>query len=334
MKILHSILGMTFLFSSHAAFAQVEKKIVVEHFTNTNCSICGSRNPGFYTNLNSQNGVLHLAVHPSAPYASCLLYNQNATANDARTNYYGIYGSTPRLVINGVVILSSTNYASSSIFTPYQSSTTPASIHIVQQKFGADSIRSTITITTEATHSLGGLSLFVALAEDTVFYTGTNGEKQHYDVFRKSLSGTTGTSITLPAAVGSSVVLTFSSPSNSTWNFSRIYTFAMLQETNSKKLVQAEAVAPSANGTAGVAETHTTLVATIFPNPTTNIVNIQLAESAPAIVTIISLDGKVLMKKELSLSNSQLDLSSLPTATYLLSVKTDKGEYSQKIIKQ
>ena len=110
MKKTFSLSAIAILFFCQLAFSQVPKKAVVEHFTNTNCSVCASRNPGFYTNLNMQTGVLNLAVHPSSPYPNCLLYQQNATANDARTNYYGIYGSTPRLVINGNVISSAANY--------------------------------------------------------------------------------------------------------------------------------------------------------------------------------------------------------------------------------
>ncbi|MBA2421839.1 MAG: T9SS type A sorting domain-containing protein [Chitinophagales bacterium] len=335
MRKLYTLLAIAFLLSCQLAFSQVAKKIVVEHFTNTNCSVCASRNPGFYTNLNSQAGVLHLAVHPSAPYSSCLLYQQNSTANDARTNYYGIYGGTPRLVINGVVISSSADYSSSSIFTPYQSLTSPASILIVQQKFGTDSVRATVIIKTEAPHALGDLSLFVALAEDTVFYTGTNGEDQHYDVFRKSLSSTTGTSVALPAAVGDSIMLTFSSPSNSIWNFSRIYTLAILQETSSKNLVQAEAVSPSADVAAtGINENIKQITASIFPNPVDNLFTIQLGESSDAIITLTDIDGKLIMQQAVSQSQFQFDISSLPKATYLLNIKTEKGEFSQKIIKR
>lgn len=334
-KLNTTLLAMAFLLTCQIAFAQVPKKIVVEHFTNTNCSICASRNPGFYTNLNSQTGVLHLAVHPSAPYSSCLLYQQNSTANDARTNYYGIYGSTPRLVINGVVISASADYSSSSIFTPYQSLTSPASIRIIQQKFGTDSIRANVIIKTESTHSLADLSLFVALSEDTVFYTGTNGEPQHYDVFRKSLSSTTGTSVTLPATVGDSIMLTFSSPSDSIWDFSRIYTLAILQETDSKNLVQAEAVSPSAEVTeTGIKENIKQITASIFPNPVDNLFTIQLGESSDAIITLTDIDGNLIMQKEVSKNPFQFNISSLPKATYLINIKTEKGVFNQKIIKK
>lgn len=316
MKHTSFFIGSIILLLSHAAFSQVPKKIVVEHFTNTNCGTCAVRNPGFYTNLNNQSGVLHLAVHPSSPYSSCLLYQQNATANDARTNYYGIYGSTPRLVINGNVILSSANYASSSIFTPYQSLTSPASIRIVQEKFGVDSIRATVIIKTETAHSLSNLSLFVALAEDTVFYTGTNGEPMHFDVFRKSLSNITGTSVTLPTAIGDSVVFTFSSPANSIWNFSRIFTLAILQETSSKNLVQAEASSVSGEIIAtGISETPTSLKVIIFPNPVSGKLQITgYAFEQKTNYAIITTIGQTISEGEMV--KSEIDVSELAKGLY------------------
>lgn len=228
-------------------FAQVPKKVIVEHFTNTLCSICKSRNPGFYNNLRNQTGVIHLAIHPSSPYKDCVFNKHNIAENDARTNYYNAYGGTPVLVIQGVKVSGSADYSSSAIFTSHLNKMSPASIRIVQTKFGNDSIRARIVIKTEATHSLGSLSLFVALAEDTIKYSSPNGETVHYDVFRKSLTGTSGVNVSLPATVGDSVVIIRSSPVHQAWNFAHVYTMAILQETTSKAVVQAQSVPASAN---------------------------------------------------------------------------------------
>src|SRR5688572_6916976 len=116
---------LSLIFISSVAIAQVPKKVIVEHFTNTKCSICASKNPGFYTNLAAHPGVLHLSVYPSSPYAACLLSQQTQPESDARTNYYGIYGGTPRFIIQGTVLPSNTNYADASIFTPYTGQTSP-----------------------------------------------------------------------------------------------------------------------------------------------------------------------------------------------------------------
>lgn len=195
--------------------------------------------PRFYANLNNQTDVLHLSIHPSLPYPNCLLHQQNASDNDARTNYYSIFGSTPRIVVNGNVVSASTNYGDPSIFTPYQSLSTPASLRIVQEKFGTDSIRTTVIAKTESVHSLGSLSLFVCLAEDTVFYTG-KWRTHAYWCFRKSLSPVSGISMNLHRR--DSLVYTFTTPHNTIWNFSRIYSMAILQESGTKNVIQVEAV--------------------------------------------------------------------------------------------
>ena len=108
---------VVFLLLTIAAQAQeVPRRVVVEHFTNSRCGICANRNPAFYTNLNSQEGVLHISYHPSSPYSNCVLHQANAAENDGRTNYYDIYGSTPKLVIQGALVPVSTNYGNASIF--------------------------------------------------------------------------------------------------------------------------------------------------------------------------------------------------------------------------
>lgn len=313
--------------------AQVAKKNVVEHFTNSNCSVCATRNPGFYANLNRQANVLHLAVHPSSPYSSCRLYQQNDAANDARTNYYGIYGGTPRLVINGSVIPPGNDYAANSLFTPFINQTSPVSIRIEQRKFSLDSVQSKIIIKTVATHNLNNASLFVSLAENTVNHSGNNGESIHYDVFRKSLTTATGQSITIPRTIGDSVVVVLSSPSNAVWNFNKIYTLAILQETASKSLIQAEA---SSVYTLENAQAIKLDKPQIFPNPVESILNLKFKDSEQTTCALFDLSGVEVLKKELN--NQQevsLNLSSLASGIYTLKVTNKDGSTCfEKIAKQ
>lgn len=314
--------------------AQVAKKVVVEHFTNSVCSVCASRNPGFFTNLNKQGGVLHLAIYPSSPYSSCKLNQHNKIENDGRTNYYGVYGSTPRLVIQGEVISADTDYSNASLFSSYIAQTSPASIKIIQTKFGNDSIRSTIIIKTEAAHALGNLKLFIALAEDTVFYVSPNGEKKHFDVFRKSLTGTSGVAIILPATVGDSVVYTASSIANAAWNFWRIYTMAILQEDLNKSVVQCEAASASSGGTLNGIKSHTNLLElTTFPNPVTDQLHITLSDPSMAMATLYSINGHLLFKEEFE-TQLLINVARLPQGQYVLVVVSKMGRVSKLISKQ
>ncbi|MGL5890062.1 MAG: T9SS type A sorting domain-containing protein [Bacteroidia bacterium] len=301
------------LFSAAQLQAQVPRKVVVEHFSNTLCSVCASRNPGFYTNYSNQPNTIHLSVHPSSPYSGCVLSQHNVAGNDGRTNYYGIYGSTPRLVIQGDVIAPSANYSASALFASYTGQTSPASIRIEQTKFANDSIRASVIIKTEATHNLGSLQLYVALAEDTVFYNAPNGENEHYDVFRKAFTGVTGLAVTLPANVGDSVVYTFSSPANLVWNFARINTFVILQETTSQAVVQAQSY-PSqiANAPTSLPEMNTEF-GSIYSNGTE--LAVQQNVFAPnRVLTVFDITGRAVYTQQL---NSAIEYVVLPETSGL-----------------
>ncbi len=322
-KLTHLVFALTIAIGN--VNAQVPKKVVVEHFTNTKCSVCASRNPGFYTNFNAQSGVIHLAIHPSSPYAACVLSMHNPSENDGRTNYYGVYGGTPVLVISGSVIPTSTNYTLSSMFSPFLGQTSPASIKIRQTKFGTDSIRSTIIIKTMATHMLSNLKLFVALAEDTITYTGSNGEPKHYNVFRKSYTGTSGISIILPPVIGDSVVYTKSSPSNVAWNFARIQTIAILQDGTSKAVVQSEAVGANSNFVIPTSISKNNLfgsLISVFVNDEKNITIHQNELKENLEFTLYDISGRKLVTKTVELPSENFNVSNVSQGVYLYTIKS------------
>lgn len=313
--------------------AQVPKKIFVEHFTNTVCSSCGSRNPGFYTNLNNQsNDVLHLSVHSVIPYSQCLLYQQNPVASNARATAHTVSG-TPTLIMNGIKIPPATNYAASSLFTPFLNQTSPVSIEIQQQKYGTDSMQVRVTIKTEAAHNLSNQRLWVGVAEDVVNYTGPNGEPQHYDVFRAQLGLT---AVTIPANVGDVVVLNYSVAANAVWDFSKIFTFAVLENMSSLSVTQSEAVDASAqNVISSIHQLGQTVLegVEVFPNPTVDAITIKVANNVTTQASLYTLSG-VLLKTENFNQQAALSVEDLSAGAYILKLENEEGIAVQKVIKQ
>src|SRR5690606_4388636 len=104
------IILVSLLFIGNLHGEKVPKQMLVEHFTNTLCSVCASRNPGFKANLNNESNYTLLSIHPSSPYPSCLFNNHDKRGNDGRTKFYGIYGGTPLIALNGPVISSRADY--------------------------------------------------------------------------------------------------------------------------------------------------------------------------------------------------------------------------------
>lgn len=324
----------SFLGFQNPTFAQVQKNVVVEHFTNSRCGICASRNPGFYQNLSNHPDILHIAYHPSSPYPTCIFNQHNKAENDARTNYYNIYGSTPKLVAQGSLISPSSNYSSPSIFTPFMDETTPISINIQQTKYGQDSISTQITLTAEASHTLGDLKLLVALAEDTIFYNSPNGESMHFDVFRKALTPITGLLVNAPTEMGESVSYNFSYPVHADWDFSRIFTMAILQEDANKEVVQAEAVSPDQNDVINSVQQQELLSAiNIFPNPVTDLLQVEVKDQKNYKGIIYTMTGQMVMQKDFS-GQTTFNMESLNAGTYFLEIGNEEAKAIKKIIVQ
>lgn len=72
----------------------------------------------------------------------------------------------------------------------------------------------------------------------------------------------------------------------------------------------------------------------IFPNPTTEFVNIQLNHTPEALtIEIINTQGKIVQQDFFEKSNAAtIDISQLPAGTYSIQIKTDEKFASEKII--
>jgi len=325
MKKIFTLLSINFLLVT-ASQAQVKQNVLVEHFTNTRCGICGSRNPGLFTNLANNPDVLHIATHPSRPYSSCVLYQHNTTENDARTNYYGILGGTPRIVINGTVQSSGTGFTSSSLFTPFKTKMTPISIAVEQEKFGTDSIKATLTVKAVSAHTYTTALLYVPLVEDSLKYNAPNGEKLHHNVFRKSFYNS---AINVPAK-GDSIVLTYTLNGNTAWNFKQLKTMAFLQNTSDKSMIQA-AEYQETKPTNTNSNVNITLPSfKVFPNPTTNIT--QINADVSGIIRILDINGKELVNRNFEKS-TQVNLSTWNNGVYSIILETEKGTTQSKLLK-
>jgi hypothetical protein len=322
-----SLIAGTLFLQLTLAYAQVTKKTIVEHFTNTKCSVCASRNPGFHTNLNANPAIQSISIHPSSPYSTCFLSQQNTSDNDARTNYYGVFGGTPRLIINGSIIPTSQNYADAAMFTPFVS-TSNFTISIKQFSVGADSIRSEIVIKRIAMGApTGTASLFAGLVEDTVFGNGGNGEAQHYNVLRRALLTPQGQIVNLPINMGDSIIVNKTENFNPIWNTSRIRTVAILQEEISKLVIQSELSSTAQIGAATSIKTNTDIkLFDIYPNPASQYITVLGNEQKVINYELSNQFGQVMLKGKIS-NQQGINVSALSDGIYFVKF-SDEGEVS------
>ncbi|WP_198034955.1 T9SS type A sorting domain-containing protein [Winogradskyella sp. J14-2] len=75
----------------------------------------------------------------------------------------------------------------------------------------------------------------------------------------------------------------------------------------------------------------------IFPNPTTHLINVKLSDvlSVKTSYTLIDLNGKIVTVGETNDQSFQIDLSQLNSATYFLNIATSNNKFkTYKILKQ
>ncbi|MBK7958904.1 MAG: T9SS type A sorting domain-containing protein [Bacteroidetes bacterium] len=311
--------------------AQVPKKIFLEHFTNTKCSVCFSKNPGLLDNLKKHPEVLFVSIHPSSPYSACPLSIANKVDNDARTNHYTIYGSTPRVVINGGVLSSSANYADTALFSAYKG-ISAFTIKVEQMGVGQDSIKSKISIRRiDNMAPTGNASLYVLLVEDTVFLNGGNGEKTHINVARRMLSPADGETIPLPQNLGDSLVIYKMSYRNPNWSMKRISTVAIMQELMTKTLIQSEISSKGVDFSipSSIVNTHSESIV-LIPNEAQDKIEIkgyELIENW----SVLDLSGRLCLHKG-DITSQSINIASLNTGVYIFKFQTGLAIESVKFV--
>ncbi len=302
--------------------------VLVEHFTNTRCSICRSRNPGFYANLRQQPGApLHIAYHPSSPYSGCVFSRQNPTENDARTNFYGIYGGTPRLVLNGTVIPAGQDYTAPALFAPFQGLTSPLAVQTTLYPQGPDSLTVTVRILAVAPHTLSGLTLYVPLSEDTVFYAAPNGEALHFDVFRKAFAGAAPEAVAVPAFGDAPLTLRRTISRNPAWAVPRLRALAIIQQPGGAVVQVAAAPLTAAPQPQGLTDETGTARLRAYPNPVRD--RLYLEAAGTGSWQVLNVLGRVVASG--AAVPPTVDASAWPAGAYVLRVA---GQPAVRVVKE
>ena len=317
----------------NAQLEGVPKTVVVEHFTNTRCGICASRNPGFFANLANQEGVLHISIYPSAPYSSCVLHQHNPDESDARTRLYDIYGGTPRLVIQGAAIPAGSNYSSPSIFELHQGQMSPVSINVLQSKVDNELIIN-LEIKAEIDNNIGEAKLFIAAVEDLIDYNAPNGETEFPNVFRRTLNGEAeGETVNVPSIAGDVLNLSYTVTAHADWDFSRIYAMAILQSATDYTLIQADASDPSDNVPFTSTGEPNVLDFNLFPNPVHNQLKLEMTQSLETNIYLYNAQGSLVKKQQFS-GQTNIEMNELAAGIYWLHIETANGVAIRKIVKK
>lgn len=327
----HTLLFFLFLFAAAIQAQDSAKKyVLIEHFTNSNCSTCGAKNPAFFNLIDDYpNDIHHISIHPAIPYASCAFYQSNPTENAARTTFYGVFG-TPSIAINGELQPITNPILTANTLQNYLGETSELWIQVTET--GPDDNRTANV----KVHSLdvppgSNFKFYAALAEKTVNYQGTNSETVHHNVFRDMLTNINGEDFT-PAAAGQFVEYNFNYSIPAAWNPNEIYLLAWVQKPITKEVLNSGTRFDSLlTGTNDIP----LQTIKIQPNPVSDFALAQIGDDCAEQVEIFAAGGQ---RISLSFENEELGTVSIPTTTlaagiYFVKITGEKGVYTAKMVK-
>lgn len=189
-----------------ASFAQSQRLVLVEEFTQASCGPCATQNPAFNTLLgNNPTKVTSIKYQTSWPGVDPM-NAQNPTDVATRVTYYNVSG-VPHGTVDGKAIVNDCSAYTGAPMCLSQTEidnqynvTTPFTLGLTHtMSTDYDSAYVSITITASGNYTATGpLKLHLAMIEKTITFTtapGTNGETVFYNVMRKMYPSASGTTL-------------------------------------------------------------------------------------------------------------------------------------------
>ncbi len=323
-KILFTLLFSVTMIS---LFAQAKKYPLALHFTNSNCGSCAGSNPTFFKKIDVYpKDIHHISVHPSFPYVTCVFYTANVTDNTLLTNKYNA-SSTPSFSLNGVAP-SSVSSATDAQLKAAIAEKSPISITVTENKGASRTVKAVVK--TVGTVPAANYVVYAAVVEKVVNQKTGNGETVHRDVLRKIISASAGDAFT-PAALNAEKTVNFTYSVDSKWVEAQTYTIVWVQNGNNVIMNSGTQF----DSTVGTNDILTDETVKIYPNPTNNVLSVDLTNisAIPQTISIVNIDGREVAQFNAQKDINLLNVSNLAAGAYVVLVKTDNGVLSYNCIK-
>jgi len=235
-KLLLSVTAVACMFP---AFAQHQRRVLIEELTNASCPPCASQNPAFNATVAANINFLTPIKYQTNWPGFDPMNQQNPTEVASRVAYYGVTG-VPNGRQNGTLeIFPMTSYTAAIIQAAYNTLTpvTMTLSHSLTADY--DSILIEVTVKSDSVLT-GALRLRVAVIEEEILFDappGSTNEKDFYQVMRKMLPNADGTA-TGDFAAGETKTYSFAWPIAYAYNLNELGAVAFLQTDGTKEVYQ------------------------------------------------------------------------------------------------
>jgi hypothetical protein len=303
-------------------WANAQRVIIIEQFTNSGCLNCANSNPAVFNFVNNTQNVACISYHSAFPYNDSM-YFENTIDNNARINYYNVVG-VPQTVINGNAFnSSSSSFPNSGLSVANNQLNIPPDYEITVNNFtfqnnmlNAECIFKSLSNTIN-----NNLVAHIAVVEKNVFKNsyagspGNNTETVYKYVMRKMLPTANGTALSNTSLNGVDTI-TVSWPIQKIKNVSEIRLVAFVQNTNSKNILQASINTPS-TATSIIDNSIDVDKKILLTNFVTN-GKLQLNAAIAGTAQVFDLTGKLLFSQSIEKGQAELNVQNLSNGIFIL----------------
>jgi len=225
---------------SAGVYAQSQRLVLLEHFTQASCGPCATYNPSIHSLLVANpDKITSINYHTSWPGYDPM-YNHNTVDNAARTSFYNV-SSVPNSVLDG-------NFYNGhpggwNIATVNQRYAVPSPCNLfAYQRLSPTQDTLFVTMVVEASAAMTGqIAATVAVIEKHIHFNsppGSNGEKDFYNVMKKLLPSRSGQMLPTPMSAGDYFILESYWVLANVYNINELSLIGYVQNTITKEILQ------------------------------------------------------------------------------------------------
>jgi hypothetical protein len=222
-------------------YGQSQRLVILEEFTSSTCGPCAGVNPTFHTwQTQNPDKFTSIYYHVNWPSPGDPMNLANPTENAARVGYYNV-SYVPESNLDGNYYNGSANGWTMSTVNTRWAMPSPFEVQLQHQiSAGQDSVFSTMLV--KCTQNVSGnLVAHNVIIEKWIHFNsapGSNGEKDFYNVMKKMLPGSNGTTMPSSMIPGDYVLLEGSWKIGTVYDLTQIASVGFVQDKSTKEIFQ------------------------------------------------------------------------------------------------
>jgi hypothetical protein len=320
-------------------FAQEQRKVLVEVFTNSHCPLCPGAHNTLDNYLAGPNGdkISYIYYHMVYPYPSDSLYHQSKEGSDARHNYYNPIQATPRGFFDGIIQGSSSGWAAT--LDNLVTTESPLKINISGSR-NTNQFFLNAEVTRTGSVADNDLVIHFVVIED-LYYAGNNGISDHKHVMRKMFPTPNGQTFSINLNETKDVEQTIDI--DPPWDADSLNVVVFVQSSGSKTVYQSETINYNDLTTTGVGNENSLpkefSLQQNYPNPFNPSTSIKftIPESGFTTLKVYNILGNevtTLISEELTQGSFSVkfDASELPSGVYLYTLTSNNFNETKKML--